>query len=270
MLVIGRRCELALFAGMGPGSAAPSGMTGRWGLRVDVLLVSKVTHRTPPPRRHPGQGAKRREPGPIPECWPLAESANSRSSPEWVPDIAAQFRDDGRRGLRVHILRVSSAIFRTPHLAVIPAKKRSDASRDPFRNAGGWQEVRTRALRRSGSRILLRNSGMTGRWGLRVDVLLVSKVTHRTPPPRRHPGQEAKRREPGPIPECWRLAGGANSRSSPEWVPDIAAQFRDDGPQGASGPYFTRFERNLPDTPPRRHPGQGAKRREPGPIPECW
>jgi hypothetical protein len=48
-----------------------------------------------------------------------------------------------------------------PHPAIISAKERSDASRDPCRNAGGWQRVRTHALCRSGSRISLRDSGMT-------------------------------------------------------------------------------------------------------------
>jgi hypothetical protein len=38
-----------------------------------------------------------------------------------------------------------------PH--IIPAKERSDASRDPFRNVCGWQRVRTYAPCRNGSRI---------------------------------------------------------------------------------------------------------------------
>jgi hypothetical protein len=48
-----------------------------------------------------------------------------------------------------------------PHPAVIPAKERSDASRDSFRDADGWERVRTHALRRNGSQISLRDSGMT-------------------------------------------------------------------------------------------------------------
>jgi hypothetical protein len=35
--------------------------------------------------------------------------------------------------------------------------------------------------------------------------------------------------DPGPIPECWRMGRDEKSRSLPEWVPDIAPRFRDDG-----------------------------------------
>jgi hypothetical protein len=97
---------------------------------------------------------ERREPGPIPEGWWLATGADSRSLPEWVPDIAARFRDDGAwRGFEPIFCTFRERSHGHPRLAVIPAKERSDASRDPFWNAGGWERVRTHALCRNGSRI---------------------------------------------------------------------------------------------------------------------